>query len=131
MRQAVNALLKYEAGAEDVTQKARDDLLAQRLTEKEIEVLRDVQDLLSLFHDAQQQVSFEHTPTLASVLPEYDLLLSLLPSSGEDPRFRHLTQAIDQAIEKLTAYSEAERQKPVYALALGVFALISLCYFGH
>lgn len=34
LRSAVNRLLEYEAGAEDTTQKARDDLLAQRLPEK-------------------------------------------------------------------------------------------------
>ncbi|KZV66296.1 hypothetical protein PENSPDRAFT_585511 [Peniophora sp. CONT] len=86
------------------------------ISEIEARVLRDIHSILKVFHGVQQGLSYEHTPTLSSVIPTYELLLERLRTMRDE--LPHLIGALDQAIDKITAYMETERRKPIYALAL-------------
>lgn len=86
------------------------------LDEYQLEVLRDIIDVLDTPHSAQQALSHEQAPTLSMALPAFELMLTgLKVKRAKHPRLSH---AIDAGIDKLKGYMQIARQNKVYALAM-------------
>lgn len=86
------------------------------LDEHQLEVLRDIIDVLDAPHSAQQALSHEQAPTLSMVLPAFELMLTgLKAKKAKYPRLGH---AINAGIVKLEEYIQKARQNKVYELAM-------------
>jgi hypothetical protein len=66
--------------------------------------------VLFAFHHAQELFSSERTPTLALVLPAYELLYQILRSYLRTNKFPYLNYTIQAAMTKLDKYVETARQ---------------------
>lgn len=94
------------------------------LSEMELRVLRDIQQVLKVAHLAQQALSSERTPTLSSVLRAYEPIVQgweLLSSSL--PNLKH---AISAGLEKIKKYKAKSRQNQMFMLAIGMSSLLVL-----
>lgn len=87
------------------------------LDELEMRVLNDICQFLEAFHEVQQIVSAEKTPTLAIVLPLYKDLIEML----KDLKIHlpNLAHAIAASVDKLREYMDKARGTRLYTLAMG------------
>lgn len=98
------------------------------LDEMELQILIDVQQVLKITHLAQQALSAERTPTLASVLKAYELIVQAWTVLCE--KLPNLEHAISAGLEKIKKYAEKSRQNHMFLLAIstlfcsGVFPLV-------
>ncbi|KIO17968.1 hypothetical protein M407DRAFT_32366 [Tulasnella calospora MUT 4182] len=86
------------------------------LSDTELQVLRDIQQVLKVAHLAQQALSSERTPTLSSVLRAYELIVQgweLLSS-----RLPNLKHAISAGLAKIRTYEQKSRQNQMFILAI-------------
>ncbi|PVF98996.1 hypothetical protein CPB86DRAFT_704104, partial [Serendipita vermifera] len=96
----------------------RDLLFTYRLGEVELEVLREIRQILLLFHSIQELLSSERTPTLAVALPAYEYCLATLAKVIDDEIFPHLNHALRAAAQKLGKYVELARKNRIYGMSM-------------
>jgi hypothetical protein len=87
------------------------------LTETEIQLLVDIRHVLQVFHCVQELVSAEKTPTLSTVLPMYERLITMLTELLK--AMPQLAFAIDAGINKLREYLNYSQNTRMYILAMG------------
>ncbi|TFK58402.1 hypothetical protein BDN72DRAFT_873178 [Pluteus cervinus] len=85
-------------------------------TDLQLRVVYDIREYLFLFHNVQQTVSADKTPTLSVVLPVYEDLLTLLEKT--QPLLRNLSHAFEASIRKLKEYLGYARETKAYPLAM-------------
>ncbi|KAG8821310.1 hypothetical protein FRC17_009861 [Serendipita sp. 399] len=105
------------------------DLRKYRLERREVTVLEEVKQFLGHFHDFQQLLSAEQTPTIQLVIPAFESLISNLHESRQ--KQLDFSHAYSIALLKLTEYKQKCLMNPVYTLAMAVFPPLKLCYFDR
>ncbi|KAJ7049602.1 hypothetical protein C8F01DRAFT_1349926, partial [Mycena amicta] len=88
-------------------------------THHQLQALENIRDILLFPHAIQEIASAEKTPTLALVVPLYELLRETLAGDlkAEYPKLSH---AIGAAVAKLDEYLGMARQTEIYRLAVGM-----------
>lgn len=97
----------------------RDDPDLQRhlLRKDEIDILRDIHQVLEIAHSTQESLSAELTPTLSMAMPLYEILIeSWTVLKSTIPELSHY---IDVALSKLKQYIKEGRKTRIYALSMG------------
>ncbi|KAJ2973106.1 hypothetical protein NUW54_g12126 [Trametes sanguinea] len=97
---------------------SRADISHVALTDAELDVLKQIYQVLEVAHDAQQLVSSERTPSLSIALPAYELVLVAWKQLRLD--LPHLRHYIDRGIEKIQEYVYKSRKSRIYALAIAL-----------
>ncbi|KAJ7050596.1 hypothetical protein C8F01DRAFT_1000427, partial [Mycena amicta] len=95
-------------------------------THHQLQALENIRDILSFPHAIQEIASAKKTPTLALVVPLYELLRETLAGDlkAEYPKLSH---AIDAAVAKLDEYLGMARQTEIYRLAVGMSPRLVHC----
>lgn len=83
---------------------------------KDIDVLRDIHQIIEVSHAAQELLASERTPTLSMALPAYELLLMKWIELKET--IFKLAHYIEIGLNKLTTYIHQGRKTRIYALAM-------------
>jgi hAT family C-terminal dimerisation region len=95
------------------------DILREKgLNSADLAVLGHIIQVLLVFHRAQELLSSERTPTLALVLPAYELIFQILRMYINTNQFPHLNFAIRASVTKLEGYMEMARQNECYGMAM-------------
>jgi hypothetical protein len=89
---------------------------------KDLDVLRDIHQIIEVPHAAQELLAAERTPTLSMALPSYELLKSKW--SELRTTIWELSHYIGIGLEKLTEYINEGRKTRIYALAMSKSSLI-------
>ncbi|EJF59222.1 hypothetical protein DICSQDRAFT_65365 [Dichomitus squalens LYAD-421 SS1] len=119
-------LLLYPAIEDFVKHPSRADLSKYLLMANDRAVLADIYQVLEVAHQAQQLVSSERTPTLALVLPAYELLVdSWKQLRIQLPPLAHL---ITLGVEKIEEYMMKSRMSRMYSLAMIVNPMFKLSW---
>ncbi|EJF60363.1 hypothetical protein DICSQDRAFT_63070, partial [Dichomitus squalens LYAD-421 SS1] len=109
-------LLLYPAIEDFVKHPSRADLTKYLLTVNDRAVLANIYQVLEVAHQAQQLVSAEKTPTLALVLPAYELLVDSWKQLCV--QLSTLTHYITLGIEKMEEYMMKSRMSRIYSLSM-------------
>ncbi|KAJ2985876.1 hypothetical protein NUW54_g9999 [Trametes sanguinea] len=86
------------------------------LSDKQLDVLSDIREFLSIPHAVQELLSSENAPTASLALPAYTELIEIL--KGAKVKLPHIGHGIQAAIGALEQYMAYTRQTRVYALAM-------------
>ena len=100
-----------------ILEKDDSDLQRNLLSKEELDILRDVHQVLEVAHSAQESLSAELTPTLSMAMPLYEILIenwTVLKSTIPE-----LSHYIDIALSKLKEYIKEGRKTRIYALSMG------------
>lgn len=105
------------------------------LTGVDLTLLKEIRQILLLFHQVQELLSSERTPTLSVVLPAYEFCLKSLCDVVKHNYYPHLNHALQEAIEKLDQYVKLARKNPVYGISMCKSYFFSLfccsCIISH
>jgi len=83
---------------------------------KDIDVLRDIHQIIELPHAAQELLATEQTPTLSMALPAYELLQTKWAELKTT--IWELSHYIETGLNKLKNYIHEGRKTRIYALAM-------------
>ncbi|KAI5984036.1 ribonuclease H-like domain-containing protein, partial [Pisolithus albus] len=110
-------LLLYPAIQAFIIDREESELERCHLTKDELNVLRDIHQVLEIPHSAQEALSAERMPTLSMALPVYELLIQkwTVLASQTIPELSH---HINVALQKLQNYVREARKTRIYALAM-------------
>ncbi|CAB4473071.1 unnamed protein product [Rhizophagus irregularis] len=100
------------------------------LNEKEWECLAEIELMLKGFSKATKQICAETYPTIAYVIPYYNILLSRLEDFRDSPgRCKEGKEAASNAIRKLLEYYD-KTDTSIYTISLGKFLIVLEIYKG-
>jgi hypothetical protein len=88
------------------------------MTAQDLVVLKDICQVLAVFHHAQELLSSSRTPTLSFVIPTYDNLHEVLQAYLRTNMFPHLNYAICAAASKIAKYVEIVCQNETYGISM-------------
>ncbi|KAJ8585245.1 hypothetical protein M405DRAFT_745547 [Rhizopogon salebrosus TDB-379] len=100
------------------------DLAHLSMDLKDLDVLRDIHQIIEVPHAAQELLAAERTPTLSMALPSYELLKSKW--SELRTTIWELSHYIGIGLEKLTEYINEGRKTRIYALTMTINPSIKL-----
>jgi hypothetical protein len=83
---------------------------------KDLDVLRDIHQIIEVPHAAQELLAAERTPTLSMALPSYELLKNKWSELRQT--IWELSHYIGLGLDKLTEYINEGRKTRIYALAM-------------
>ncbi|KAG2124354.1 hypothetical protein DEU56DRAFT_744665, partial [Suillus clintonianus] len=92
------------------------DIAHLSMDSKDIDVLRDIHQIIEVPHAAQELLASERTPTLSMALPAYELLLTKWTELKGT--IWELAHYIGIGLDKLTNYICQGRKTRIYALAM-------------
>ncbi|KAJ7051541.1 ribonuclease H-like domain-containing protein [Mycena amicta] len=99
-------------------------LVHHQLTQSQLQLLTDIQDILRPAHAAQELLSAEKTPTLSLALPAFELMLEAWMALQKV--HMDLSHYIGVGMEKVIKYVTKGRKSRVYALAMIINPTIKL-----
>ncbi|KAH7903910.1 ribonuclease H-like domain-containing protein, partial [Hygrophoropsis aurantiaca] len=109
-------LLLYPAIRSFLQDLQHTDISHLDMSAQELDVLRDIHQVLEVPHCAQELLSAERTPTLSMALPSYeDLICQWITLQSTLPELSHY---IGVGLDKLKDYTNEARKTRVYALAM-------------
>lgn len=88
---------------------------------KDIDVLRDIHQVIEVPHVAHQLLSSERTPTLSMALPAYEVLTRQWTQLRST--IWELSHYIEVGLDKLNQYINEGRKTRIYALSMGMFQI--------
>ncbi|KAJ8489040.1 hypothetical protein ONZ45_g13718 [Pleurotus djamor] len=117
-------LLRDMDAIEKFAATAPSDIESLLLSSVEIHLLEEIHTFLRIFHEVQEIVSAEQTPSLSVVIPLYDMLISILEDLKS--RLPRLVPAISAAISKIQEYVSKSKTTRFYVLAMAINPVIKL-----
>jgi hypothetical protein len=100
-----------------ILQAEQSDLRKYQLEPDEVAILKEVQQFLFPFHEFQQLLSAELTPTIHQVIPTFYIMINKLEEAQKKQPI--LSHAYDTALLKLREYLDKCRRNPIYTIAIG------------
>lgn len=88
---------------------------------KDVDVLRDIHQIIEVPHAAQELLASERTPTLSMALPAYELLQTKWTELKGT--IWELAHYIEIGLDKLANYICQGRKTRIYALAMSWFEI--------
>jgi hypothetical protein len=92
------------------------DIAHLSMDSKDLDVLRDIHQIIEVPHAAQELLAAERTPTLSMALPSYELLKNKWSELRQT--IWELSHYIGLGLDKLTEYINEGRKTRIYALAM-------------
>ena len=100
-----------------LTSKYRESKVGKlKLSYEQHKVLEDICQVMEIPHAAQEVLSAERTPTLASALPIYELMILKWKALAQN--IPQLSHAIQAGIDKLERYVQLSRKTYAYATSM-------------
>ncbi|PBK90095.1 hypothetical protein ARMGADRAFT_934806, partial [Armillaria gallica] len=99
------------------SEKFQDLTRTNHLSKEDWDLLFGMNDVLSVSHDFQHQLSAEKTPTLCDAIPSFKAVLTLWEEDLQ--KYPHLSHAIQAGLSKLMNYMKCMKDVPAYTLAMG------------
>lgn len=113
----VSELICFQAIRAFILGRENDDLSHHLITRDELDVLRDVHQVLEIAHSAQEALSSEATPTLSMALPLYEPLIKQWKTLAAST-IPELSHYINIGLHKLCDYVSAARKTRIYPLSM-------------
>ncbi|OAX40362.1 hypothetical protein K503DRAFT_844628, partial [Rhizopogon vinicolor AM-OR11-026] len=92
------------------------DIAPLSMDSKDLDVLRDIHQIIEVSHAAQEHLAAERTPTLSVALPSYELLENKWSKLKQT--IWGLSHNIGFGLDKLTEYIHEGRKTRIYALTM-------------